>query len=251
MVLQKDTNIKLLNTLDERISILDKVGLDYTIIHLFTKQFSRMTALEFVRDLLVNALNAKKIVIGYDHRFGRNRNANINDLKNYGATFDFGVEEIPVQEIDAVSVSSTKIRKCLLEGNVDIANSYLGYEYMLTGTIQKGKGLGREIGFPTANLAIPEPYKLQPQNGVYAVKSTLNGKEVGGMMNIGFNPTVSGNAQKNIEVHYFDFEGNLYDKTVAVRLVKKIRDEHKFNSLLELSEQLKKDRLTALSAING
>ena len=165
MVLQKDTDIKLLNTLEEKKGILETMGLDYLIVHSFTIDFSRLTALEFVRDILVNQLKVKKIIIGYDHRFGRNRNADINDLINYGNTFGFEVAEIPVQEIDAVSVSSTKIRKALLDGAIEAANSYLGYEFMLTGTVKKGKGLGRKIGFPTANITIDEDYKLIPSNG--------------------------------------------------------------------------------------
>lgn len=249
MVLQKDTDIKLLNTLDEKTQILDAMGLDYLIVHPFTTDFSRLSALEFVRDILVNQLNVKKVIIGYDHRFGRNRNADINDLINYGNTFGFEVAEIPVQEIDEVSVSSTKIRKALLEGAIEAANSYLGYEFMLTGTVKKGKGLGRVIGFPTANLAIVEDYKLIPDNGVYIAKGTLGDKTVFGMMNIGFNPTVSG-THKSIEIHFFDFDQDLYGQTIQVRLLKKIRDEHKFESIEHLREQLKKDRITSLGLIS-
>ncbi|WP_298868856.1 bifunctional riboflavin kinase/FAD synthetase [uncultured Allomuricauda sp.] len=249
MVLQKDTDIKLLNTLDEKMEKMDSLGLDYLIVHPFTKDFSRLSATEFVRDVLVNQLKTKKIIIGYDHRFGRNRNANIQDLMAFGATLDFEVEEIPAQEIDDVSVSSTKIRNALLEGNIETANSYLNYSYMLTGTIKKGKGLGKQFGFPTANLHIPEAYKLIPKNGVYVVKSTLNDKEYFGMMNIGFNPTVSG-TEKSIEINFFDFEGSLYDTKIQVNILHRIRDEHKFDSVEELREQLKKDRKTSLTLIS-
>jgi len=152
MVLQKDADIKLINTIEEKAKILRNLGLDYLIIHPFTSDFSRLSATEFVRDLLVNELQTKKIIIGYDHRFGRNRTANITDLISFGSTFDFEVEEISVQEIDDVSISSTKIRKALEEGDINTANAYLGYKYMLTGTVQKGKGLGRQLNFPTANL---------------------------------------------------------------------------------------------------
>ena len=152
MVLQKDSDIKLLNTLEEKQQILQKMGLDFLIIHPFTLDFSRLSATEFVRDILVNELKAKRIVIGYDHRFGRNRNANINDLMAFGSTLDFEVEEIPAQIIDDVSVSSTKIRRALEEGDVKTANSYLGYNYMLTGKVKKGRGLGKQLDFPTANL---------------------------------------------------------------------------------------------------
>ncbi len=249
MVLQKDTDIKLLNTIEEKAQIMEGLGLDYLIIHPFTKAFSRLTATEFVRDILVNNLKAKKIIIGYDHRFGRNRNANIQDLMAFGNTLDFEVEEIPAQEIDDVSVSSTKIRNALREGDVATANSYLSYAYMLTGTVKKGKGLGKGFGFPTANLHIAETYKLIPKNGVYVAKSMLHGKEYYGMMNIGFNPTVSG-TEKSIEINFFEFDGNLYDQKIQVKILHRIRDEHKFNSVEELREQLKKDRNFSLDLIS-
>ncbi len=249
MVLQKDADIKLLNTLDEKKQILEDFGLDYLIVHPFTKAFSRLSATEFVRDILVNVLNTKKIVIGYDHRFGRNRNANIQDLITFGNTLDFEVEEIPVQEIDDVSVSSTKIRNALHDGDIETANAYLNYPYMLTGIIKKGRGLGKQFGFPTANLHIEEAYKLIPKNGVYVIKGILNGTEHHGMMNIGVNPTVSG-GKKSIEVHFFDYDGNLYGQKIQVRLLHRIRDEHKFDSVQELQNQLKKDRQRSLQLIS-
>ncbi|WP_430965485.1 bifunctional riboflavin kinase/FAD synthetase [Spongiimicrobium sp. 2-473A-2-J] len=248
MVLQKDTDIKLLNTIEERIQILEETGLDCLIIHPFTKEFSRLSATEFVRDILVNSLRIKKIVIGYDHRFGRNRNANINDLTAFGNTLDFEVEEIPAEEIDHVSISSTKIRKALQEGDIKTANTYLGYAYMLTGTIKKGKGLGRQLNFPTANLLIEEGYKLIPRNGVYVVKSNLDNRVIHGMMNIGYNPTVSGK-EKSIEIHFFDFEQDLYDHKIQIHILERIRDEHKFDSVEALKEQLEKDRETSLALI--
>lgn len=250
LVLQKDSELKLLNTIDEKIQIMEDTGIDNLIIHPFTKEFSRLTALEFVRDILVNQLAIKKVIIGYDHRFGRNRNANIKDLIAFGSTFDFEVEEIPVQEIDEISVSSTKIRKALLDGEVITANSYLGYQYMITGKVVKGKGLGRELKFPTANLRIAESYKLIPKNGAYAISAIIDRQQVFGMMNIGFNPTVDG-TQKSIEVHFFDFSGNLYEKTVQVRLIDRLRDERKFNSLEDLKIQLQKDKVNALKAIKS
>ncbi|MAU71658.1 MAG: riboflavin biosynthesis protein RibF [Pseudozobellia sp.] len=249
MVLQKDADIKLLNTIDEKCKILENLGLDQLIIHPFTREFSRLTATEFVRDILVNDLKTKKIIIGYDHRFGRNRNANITDLKAFGSTLDFEVEEIPAQEIDEVSVSSTKIRKALEEGDVQTANSYLGYNYMLTGTIKKGKGLGRQLGFPTANLHIAEDYKLVPKKGVYVVQSQINGKQVFGMMNIGYNPTVAGK-EKSTEINFFDFSQDLYGQKIQIEILKRIRDEHKFNSVEELKKQLEKDRQTSISFLS-
>ena len=249
MVLQKDADIKLLNTIDEKCKILENLGLDQLIIHPFTREFSRLTATEFVRDILVNDLKTKKIIIGYDHRFGRNRNANITDLKAFGSTLDFEVEEIPAQEIDEVSVSSTKIRKALEEGDVQTANSYLGYNYMLTGTIKKGKGLGRQLGFPTANLHIAEDYKLVPKKGVYVVQSQISGKQVFGMMNIGYNPTVAGK-EKSTEINFFDFSQDLYGQKIQIEILKRIRDEHKFNSVEELKKQLEKDRQTSISFLS-
>jgi riboflavin kinase/FMN adenylyltransferase len=195
----------------------------------------------------VNELRTKKIIIGYDHRFGRNRNANINDLEAFGNALDFQVEEIPVQEVDEVSVSSTKIRKALENGDVRTANAYLGYEYMLTGTVKKGRGMGRQLGFPTANLVIAENYKLIPKNGVYAVKSILNGQTVNGMMNIGYNPTVSVGTEKTIEIHFFDFNRDLYEQKIRIDILEWIREEEKFGSLEDLKAQLQKDKLTVLS----
>ena len=248
MVLQKDTDIKLLNTLEEKKEILAELGLDILIVHPFTKAFSRLTATEFVRDILVNQLRAKKVVIGYDHRFGRNRNANINDLIAFGGTLEFEVEEIPAQIIDDVSVSSTKIRKALEEGDIKTANNYLGYQYMLTGIVKKGKGLGKQLDFPTANLHIEESYKLIPKNGVYVVKAKRKGKTIYGMMNIGFNPTVAGKI-KSKEIHFFNFEENLYGEKIQVELLDRIRDEIKFDSMEALREQLKKDKEYSLSII--
>ncbi len=249
MVLQQHADIKLLNTIEEKTKILKETGLDNLIIHPFTKEFSRLSATEFVQDILVDALGTKKIIIGYDHRFGRNRNANITDLIEFGKTMDFDVEEIPAQEIEDVSVSSTKIRNALLEGDIETANTYLGYPYMLTGTVSKGKGLGRQINFPTANLHIPEEYKLIPKKGVYVVKSTIAGKTVYGMMNIGYNPTVSG-TEKSIEIHFFDFENDLYDKKLQIDILERIRDEHKFDTLEELKAQLQVDKQTSLAIIS-
>ena len=249
MVLQKDSDIKLLNTIDEKAKILEQLGIDCLIVHPFTLAFSRLTATEFVRDNLVNKLRMKKIIIGYDHRFGRNRNANINDLRAFGNTWDFEVEEISAQEIDSVSVSSTKIRKALEAGNIKVANKYLGYAYMLTGTVIKGKGLGRKIGFATANIAIREDYKLVPKNGVYVVKAILEDKTAFGMMNIGMNPTVEG-TEKSIEVHFFDFDAVLYGKEIQIDMLHRLRDEHKFDSVEALKKQLHKDEETALTLIS-
>ncbi len=250
MVLQKDNQIKLLNTIEEKSAILESLGLDCLVIHPFTLEFSRKSATEFVREVLVEKLRAKKVIIGYDHRFGRNRNANIQDLQSFGNILDFTVEEIPAQEIDEVSVSSTKIRKALEAGDLETANSYLGYDYMLTGTVEAGKKLGRDLGFPTANLRIEADYKLIPASGVYLVRSQLEGRRVYGMMNIGTNPTVDG-SRRHIEVHFFNFEGDLYGSPLQVGLLRRIRDEQKFESLEALKNQLRADRTRAQELIRG
>lgn len=246
MVLQEDSDIKLLNTIDEKIVLLDQIGIENLVIHPFDERFSRLTADEFVKDVLVEQFHIHKIIIGHDHRFGRNRTANIDDLKAFGEQYGFEVEEISAQEIKEVSVSSTKIRHALNEGNVALANEYLGYDYSLTGIITKGKQLGRTIGFPTANLKIAENFKLIPKKGVYIVKSIINSKLVFGMMNIGFNPTVEGK-QQTIEINYFDFDADLYDQKITVSLVDRIRDEEKFESVNHLKAQLEKDKQTSLA----
>lgn len=250
MVLQKDANIKLINTIDERHDILDDLGLDFLVIKKFTHEFSRLSAEDFVKDILVDKLKAKKVIIGYDHRFGRNRNADINDLKTFGEAFGFQVEEIPVQDINDVSVSSTKIRTALIEGEVEKANSYLGYNFMLTGKVTKGKGLGKQLGFPTANIEIEETYKLIPKQGSYIISTTIKDKLIYGMMNIGMNPTVNG-IKQTIEVHFFDFDNDIYEDILKIELLTRIRDEEKFESVDALKLQLAKDKDTALLYIKS
>ncbi|WP_298508099.1 bifunctional riboflavin kinase/FAD synthetase [uncultured Kordia sp.] len=250
MVLQQDSNIKLINTIEERIQLLEATGLDTLIIYPFNKEFSRLKARDFVRDFLIDHLNLKKIIIGYDHRFGRNRTANIDDLREFGQAFDFSVSEIKAKEIDDITISSTKIRRALNEGDITTANTYLGYEFMLTGTVISGKGLGNTINFPTANIHIKEDYKLVPKQGVYFVKSELDGNTVFGMMNIGTNPTVKGTSE-TIEVHFFDFDRDIYEEKIQIRLIKRLRDEQKFDSIEALQAQLHKDKQTSLALIQN
>lgn len=240
MVLQKDSEIKLINTIEERKEILERSGIDHLIIHPFTHNFSRLTALEFVRDILVAKLNAKKIIIGYDHRFGRNRTADINTLKEFGEQFNFEVEEIGQQEISDVAVSSTKIRSALLEGKVEKANNYLQHPFTLTGKIVKGKGLGKDFGYPTANLEIAEDYKLIPKNGVYVVRAVIDDIPYFGMMSIGTNPTVGGTAQ-TIETYFFMLDMDLYGKYLQIELLVRIRDEVNFKSIEDLKRAMKQD----------
>jgi len=248
MVLQEKSEIKLLNTISEKTKLLEATGIENLVIHPFNESFSRLTAEEFVHSILVDQFHIQKIIIGHDHRFGRNRTANIDDLIAFGASYGFEVEQISAQEIQDVSVSSTKIRKALNEGNMDLANEYLGYDYFLSGEVVKGKQLGRTIGFPTANIQIDEDYKLIPKNGVYAVKALIDQKEVFGMMNIGFNPTVNGQAQ-TIEVHLFDFDADIYGQKIEVSLLQYLREEQKFGSVDLLKEQLNQDKQNALAFV--
>lgn len=249
MVLQEGTEMKQLNTLDEKIKLLESLGIDNLVVHPFDKDFSRLTAEEFVKDVLVDVFKIKKIIIGHDHRFGRNRTANIDDLIIFGETYGFEVEQISVKEIDAVSISSTKIRNALLEGNIELAAKYLGYNYSLTGIVYKGKQLGRTIGFPTANIKIEESYKLIPLNGVYSAKSVIDGKTIFGMMNIGTRPTVDGTTL-TIEIHFFNFNQDIYNQKITISLLKRIRSEQKFESVEALKAQLEIDKITAQNYIS-
>lgn len=248
MVLQDQSPVKLLNTIGEKIDLLEEIGIQNLVIHPFDETFSKLSAEEFVKQILVKKFHIQKIIIGHDHRFGRDRSANIDDLISFGKKYDFEVEQISVEEINAVSISSTKIRKALTDGNMALANEYLGYDYFLTGIVIKGKQLGRSIGFPTANLLIKENHKLIPKNGAYIIKSSIQQKTVYGIMNIGFNPTVSGDIL-SIEVHYFDFKANLYQQEIRVDILEFLRQEQKFGSVDLLKEQLEIDKKTALKYI--
>ncbi|MDC1355523.1 bifunctional riboflavin kinase/FAD synthetase [Flavobacteriaceae bacterium] len=249
MVVQKDSSIKLINTIDEKANLIQDLGVDHLVVKAFTKEFSRLTALEYVRDVLVNTLHIKHIIVGYDHHFGRNRTANIKDLKEYGAFYGFKVTEIDAQEVGDVAVSSTKIRTALKEGAIKEANQFLGYPFMLNGTVIKGKGLGKTIQFPTANLKIEEPYKLIPKKGVYLVQALIEKESVYGMLNIGTNPTVSSANTLSIEVFFFNFNKNLYDTELRIQLLDRIRDEIKFTDLEALKTQLERDQQTAQTKI--
>lgn len=250
MVVQNDSSIKLINTIDEKAKQLESMGVNHLVIKKFTKSFSRLSALEYVRDVLVNKLKVKHIIVGYDHHFGRNRTANIEDLKEYGEFYGFKVTEIMPQEVDDVAVSSTKIRNALFKGDVKNANKFLGYNFSLTGKVEKGRGIGSTIDFPTANINIEESYKLIPHSGVYLVKAIIKRVNVFGMMNIGNNPTVSDDIRTNVEVHFFDFSNDIYGEVIKVELLDYLRNEIKFPSVLALKEQLKKDEINAKHLID-
>jgi len=249
MVVQKDSSIKLINTIDEKADLIQDLGVDHLVVKAFTKDFSRLTALEYVRDVLVNTLHVKHIIVGYDHHFGRNRTANIKDLKEYGAFYGFKVTEIDAQEVGDVAVSSTKIRTALKEGAIKEANQFLGYPFMLNGSVVKGKGLGKTIQFPTANLKIEESYKLIPKKGVYLVHALIENELVYGMLNIGTNPTVSAANTLSVEVFFFNFNKNLYDTELSIHILDRIRDEIKFTDLEALKVQLERDQQTAQAKI--
>lgn len=248
MVLNQENSIKLLNTIEEKILLLKRFKVENLIIHPFDKTFSDLSPEKFVTEVLIKKLNIQKIIIGYDHRFGKNRAANIDDLIIFGKKYGFEVEQLSAEEIDEIAISSTKIRKAITDGNIKLANDYLGYPFMLTGKVIHGKKIGRTIGFPTANIEITENYKLLPKNGVYVVSSIMNNMEYYGMMNIGKNPTIGENEQ-SVEVHFLDINEDLYGKELQISILEHIRDEKKFNSLSELQEQLAKDRIFSLNFI--
>lgn len=238
-------NLRLLTTFEEKTRLLKEFGIDHLLTIPFTKSFSELSSAEFIQEILVDTIKTRKLVIGYDHRFGKNREGGFDYLKANKLHFGFDLEEISREDVDNVGVSSTKIRKALEEGKVEVANEYLGREYDLNGIIIKGQQLGRSIGFPTANVHIPHDYKLIPCDGAYAVTAIVEGEIHQGMLNIGNRPTVNGTSQ-TIEVHLFDFEGNLYDKRICVQLKAYLRPEIKFSGLEKLKAQLQQDKEDAL-----
>lgn len=253
MVLYPESHgLRLIQTQAEKMDKLRRMGLQNVIVHPFTPEFSRLTAIEFVRDYLVNRLNVKKLVIGYDHQFGKNREGSIAFLKDVCDVYNFTVHEIAAQEIDEVNISSTKIRNAILEGEMDLAKSYLGESFELHGKVIRGNALGRSIGFPTANIDIESDIKLIPKLGVYAVNVVLaDGSVREGMMNIGLRPTLANHDGISIEVNLFDFDGDLYDQYVTVQLLSRFRDEIKFDSIPDLKEQLAHDKETIRAYFNS
>ncbi len=237
-----DNDLRLLNTLAEKIELLSKTGIEHLVIHPFTTAFSRITVIEYVNEILIGRLHVQSLVIGYDHHFGRNREGNLTNLKSLGPEYGFEVEEISAQVIDQVNISSTKIRNALLSGNVVKATEWLGYEYGVSGKVVKGNALGRSIGYPTANIDVEDPVKLIPGNGVYAVKVYFGEQVYLGMANIGIRPTVSAELRKpSLEVHLFGFNGDLYGKELRVTFAARLRNEIKFDNLEFLKAQLDRD----------
>ena len=249
IILNKYNDIKMIDTLDEKIEHLEKIGIDHLIIHPFDRNFSLLSAEQFIREYLVEKLKLKHIIIGYDHRFGKGREASVSDLKEYSSEFNFIVEEIDAQEIEKIAISSTKIRNSINQGDLETTKKYLGRFFSLTGKVVKGDGLGKQIDYPTANILIEEDYKIIPKDGVYYIRTTIDNKLYNGMMNIGHRPTI-GNKAKSIEVNLFNFDMDIYDKVISVDVVVKIRDEKKFSSINALKAQLAKDEEHCLKLIN-
>ncbi len=239
----EQNDLQILTTNNEKIQLIENLGIDILVIYPFTKEFAQIEPLKFIKEILVEKLKLKKLVIGYDHKFGKNRKGDINTFKNEATGFGFEVEEIPVQEINELNVSSTRIRKALFDGDVKQAKTYLGHSYTLHGEVIHGKKLGRTIGFPTANLLIKDKDKLIPKNGVYFVEVKVDQSEYFGMMNIGTNPTTDSDLNIKSEVNIFNFNEEIYGKEVEVRFLDRIRDEEKFNTVEELVNTIKTDEI--------
>lgn len=249
IILNKYNEVKMIDTLDEKIIHLNEIGIDSLIIHPFDRNFSLLSANQFIKDFLVDKLKIKHIIIGYDHRFGKGREASVTDLKNYANDYDFTVEEIKAQEIEKITVSSTKIRNSINQGDIKTTEKYLGRYFNLTGKVVKGDGLGKKINYPTANIFIKETYKIIPKDGVYLVETIIKDELFNGMMNIGHRPTIGTNV-KSIEVHLFNFNEDIYGQVISIKMISKIRDEKKFSSIQALKEQLVKDENYCLKLIN-
>lgn len=242
----EDHGMKLIQSIDERIEKLERFGIDHLILFPFTEEFSRLSATEFVRDILVNKLNVSMMTIGYNHHFGRNREGNLELLKELGIVYDFKVEEIPAFRTGDISISSTKIRKAIQCGDLQTAKLYLGESFSFKGKVVRGDQIGSKIGFPTANMQLLTPHQIIPTNGVYAVKVKYANRTIKGMMNIGQRPTVSELKEQRIEVHLFDFNEDIYDNIIDVQFIARVRDEQEFESLEALTNQLKNDQATCL-----
>ncbi len=244
-----DHGLQLLNTIEEKKELLSKTGLDHLIVYPFSKEFSRLTALQYIRDFMVNRLNVHTMVVGYDHHFGRNREGNIKLLREFSETYGFQVQEISALDIEEVNVSSTKIRQAIANGDIHKANEYLGYRYTFSGTVVEGARRGRELGFKTANLNVLNSSKIIPSNGVYAVMVNHHENNYKGMLNIGQNPTFNSDDTTHIEVNLFDFNKEIYGEQLKVELVKKLRNEQKFNSKEELVQQLNDDKRLSIELL--
>lgn len=246
MVVSDDSrDLKLLTTLSEKTALFEQLGVAHLLILPFTRTFSELSSDEFIRSVLVKAVGTRKLVIGYDHRFGRNREGSFEFLRAHSAAYGFEVEEIASEDIDHMAISSSRIRKALLSGDVQEASHLLGYDYAVSGTVVKGDQIGRTIGFPTANLLVEEAYKLIPQDGIYAIKATHAGTTYNGMLSIGWRPTVNGK-HRTIEANLFDFDREIYGESLTIHFCKYLRAEEKFRDLEELTRYIQQDKENTL-----
>lgn len=247
-----EDSLRLLSTKDEKIRLMEKIGVDHLVIYPFTLEFSKLSYNEFVTNILVGSMNISSLVVGFDHRFGQGRKGDFNSLELLSESLNFKVEQLSQLLVENKVVSSTKIRSALEAGDISKANHFLGYRYTLSGKVIEGKQLGRKLGFPTANIETLDLHKLVPGDGVYAVLVEVGGNTYKGMLNIGIRPTVNYNADhKSIEVHIFDFDSDIYNLEITLFFVEKIRDEQKFAGIVELQEQLIKDQILALKILSN
>jgi len=237
----EDQDLKLITTIAEKASLLEGLGVDHLIVTPFSRDFSNLSALEYIHDVLVARIGVKKIVIGYDHRFGKDRKGGLEDLQRLSKEFDYDVLEIPEQDINDVAVSSTKIRMALFNDQIDLANQFLGYPFFITGRVIRGDQLGRQLGYPTANIQVAESYKLIPADGIFAVTVNVKGQTYKGMAYIGHRPTING-MTRNIEVNIFDFSADIYDEQIRMNFHHFVRSDIRFNGLDALIAQLALDR---------
>ncbi|MBA4145738.1 MAG: riboflavin biosynthesis protein RibF [Azospira oryzae] len=247
----EDDTLKLLNTFEEKAALLKEQGIQHLLRITFTKEFSQLTSHDFITNILVDKIGTRKLVIGYDHRFGRNREGSFEELKLNAVHYGFDVEEIPRQDVDHVAVSSTKIRQALEEGDIGTASQLLGKPYSISGRVVKGDKIGRELGYPTANIDIDSNHKLIPNEGIYAVTVEYEHQLINGMLYIGNRPTINGNLKRSIEVNLFDFNKDIYGETLKINLIAYLRGDIKFNGLDALKEQLHKDKQSAINALKN
>lgn len=245
----EETDLKLLNTFKEKAKLLQDFGIDHLIKIPFTKSFARLTSQEFIVEILVKAVGTKKLVIGYDHRFGNDREGGFQHLVDNANNYGFEVEEIPRQEVDNIGISSSKIRKALFDGEIESANEFLGRPYNISGQVVTGDQIGRDMGFPTANIEVNDQFKLIPSVGIYAVKVNISGEAFKGMLYIGSRPTLN-QSKQSIEVNIFDFDNNIYDEKIDIFFYSQLRKDAKFDNLDQLKAQLEKDKIAAVHVLN-
>ncbi|WP_295767371.1 bifunctional riboflavin kinase/FAD synthetase [uncultured Mucilaginibacter sp.] len=246
----EDQSLKLISTIDERAALLEELGVDHLIITPFSRDFSNQTAEAYIHDVLVKKIGTRTIIIGYDHRFGKDRRGGLQDLQAAGPEYGFDVIEIPEQDINHVAISSTRIREALLRGDIEQANTFLGYSFYLTGKVIRGNQIGRQLGYPTANLLVEEGYKLIPADGIFSATVKIGAEIFKGMAYIGHRPTING-MTRNIEVNLFDFDRDIYNQTVQMNFHHFIRHDVKFSSLEGLKEQLAEDKIAVMTVLNN